>query len=85
MRLVTMLPNLEVSQEDRMFVFKKQSRLLHRQFRQIQEFRLATYRRNLELSDGLQRIIHDDLNLFPYKVQITNRSKRLHLSIRLKF
>ena len=60
-----------------MFVFKKQSRLLHRQLRQIQEFRLAINRR--------QWIIHDDLSLFPYKVQITSWLNSRDLSIPLQF
>ncbi len=34
---------------------------------------------------SLQRIIHDDLNLFPYKVQITSRLNPLDLPIRLEF
>ena len=34
---------------------------------------------------SLQRIIHDDLNLFPYKVQITSRLNPLEFPIRLEF
>lgn len=46
--------------------------------------------RNLSAQIGvsrrsLQRIVHDDLNLFPYKVQITSKLNPLDLPIRLEF
>ena len=48
----TIMRLINITIDIRMFVFKKQSRLLHRQFRQIQEFQHTTYRCNLKLTDG---------------------------------
>ena len=72
------MPNLTVSQEDRQDTIAAVTSSIQA------NPRVSTHNLSAQLGvsrRSLQRIIYDDLNLFPYKVQITSRLNPLDLLI----